>query len=176
MSQNIVIDRQNLMNGFKMVALLTLVAVLVFASLILGDWLKQQWLSLKPPVIASIDTQKLLNDKAAKLKERMNNAQSDSEQQAILAELTQYGDTISQWVKQRAPALCGCLNLDSEEALKNIPPFERARNECHGRCIVLNQQTIIAGDTLDLTPMFLEDQNQLKQIRLFGYPSKALTQ
>lgn len=134
MSQTITIDKNKFINGVRYVLTGILMVFLVIGALALGDWFKQQWLSLQPPTIATIDTQKLLSEKAAQLKEKMANAQTESEQQAILTELSSYGDRIANWVKARLPQLCP------------------------GHCIVLNQQSVIAGNTVDLTQQFLLEQ------------------
>lgn len=134
MSQTITIDKDKLMNSVKYMLTGILMVFLVIGALALGDWFKQQWLSLQPPTIATIDTQKLLSEKATQLKEKMANAQTEAEQQAILTELSSYGDRIANWVKARSPQLCP------------------------GHCIVLNQQSVIAGNTVDLTQQFLLEQ------------------
>lgn len=139
MSQTITINK----NGLKYVLTGILIVSLVIGALALGNWFKQQWLILQPPTIATIDTQKLLSEKATLLRDKMANSQTEAEQQAILTELSSYGDRIASWVKTRAPKLCGCLEQP---------------NNCHGRCIVLNQQSVIAGNTVDLTQQFLLEQ------------------
>jgi len=163
MSQTITIDKDVLMRGVaKVVAVFILGVFLVIGSLAIGHWFKQQWLSLQPPIIATIDTQKLLSEKAAQLKEKMANAQTDEEQKVILAELSGYGDRIAQWVKTRAPELCGCLEQsrslsearDDKGHLIEIPSVK----VCSGHCIVLNQQSVVAGNTVDLTQQFLSEQ------------------
>lgn len=161
MSQTITIDKNKFINGVRYVLTGILMVFLVIGALALGDWFKQQWLSLQPPTIATIDTQKLLSEKAAQLKEKMANAQTESEQQAILTELSSYGDRIANWVKTRAPELCGCLE---QPKLLLVTKEDGAEVEmgrvktCHGRCIVLNQQSVIAGNTFDLTQQFLLEQ------------------
>lgn len=162
MSQTITIDKNVLMRGVKVATVFVLGVFLVIGSVAIGDWFKQQWLSLQPPTIATIDTQKLLSEKAAQLKEKMANAQTEAEQQAILAELSGYGDRIAQWVKTRAPELCGCLEQsrsfsaerDDKGHLIEIPSVK----VCSGHCVVLNQQSVVAGNTIDLTQQFLLEQ------------------
>lgn len=155
MSQPIIIDRNKLMNLVKVVSIGVLIFTLAFVAMGVGDWLKQKWSSLKPPIIATIDTQKLLTEKAAHLKDRLTNAHTESEQQAILSELANYGEQIALWVKVRAPALCGCIESTT---LSKGDYSDLISNNCAGQCIVLNQQSVIAGSTVDLTQAFLLEQ------------------
>lgn len=150
MSQKITIDRDKLVKLVGFAAIAGLILVLSLMAMSVGDWLKKQWSSLKPPVIATIDTQKLLTEKAAQLKNRMANANTEAEQQAILAELSTYGEQIALWVKVRAPELCGCIAPPQP-----LEPWSQLSRHCTGQCIVLNQQSVIAGSGIDLTQAFI---------------------